>query len=206
MCNLYSNTTTQELMRQLFSGLTDRAGNLAPGQLYPDQLGPIVRHGDAGLELVKARWGMPSPPGARKTQRDPGVTNVRNLSSPHWRRWLREQHRCLVPLTSFAEPVKGGNQWFASVDPDARLFFAGIELRGWTSVRKVKDGETTDDLFAFLTCAPNAEVGAIHPKAMPVILTKPAEWETWLSAPIEVASTLQRPLPDGALRRVTAPV
>jgi len=206
MCNLYSNTTTQELMRQLFSGLTDRAGNLAPGQLYPDQQGAIVRHGDAGLELVKARWGMPSPPGVLKTQRDPGVTNVRNLSSPHWRRWLREQHRCLVPLTSFAEPVKGGNQWFASVDPDANMFFAGIEVRGWASVRKVKDGETTDDLFAFLTCPPNAEVGAIHPKAMPVILTKPAEWETWLSAPIEVASTLQRPLPDGALRRVTAPV
>ena len=36
---------------------------------------------------------------------------------------------------------------------------------------KVKEGETTNDLFAFLTTEPNAEVGAIHPKAMPVILT-----------------------------------
>ncbi|WP_209426753.1 SOS response-associated peptidase [Pararhodobacter sp. SW119] len=207
MCNLYSNTTTQELMRQLFSGLTDRAGNLAPGQFYPDQQGAIVRHGaDTGLELVKARWGMPSPPGVLKTQRDPGVTNVRNLSSPHWRRWLRPGHRCLVPLTSFAEPVKGGNQWFTSVDTDAHMFFAGIEVRGWTSVRKVKDGETTDDLFAFLTCAPNAEVGAIHPKAMPVILTEPEEWETWLLAPVEVAATLQRPLPDGTLQLVPTPI
>jgi putative SOS response-associated peptidase YedK len=203
MCNLYSNTTTQQLMRQLFDGLTDRAGNLAPGQIYPDQLGAIVRHGDDGLELVKARWGMPSPPGVLKTQRDPGVTNVRNLSSPHWRRWLRREHRCLVPLTSFAEPVKGGNQWFASETP---MFFAGIEVRGWTSVRKVKDGETTDDLFAFLTCAPNAEVGAVHPKAMPVILTEPDEWETWLSAPVEVAASLQRPLPDGTLQLVPDPV
>jgi putative SOS response-associated peptidase YedK len=207
MCNLYSNTTTQELMRQLFSGLTDRAGNLAPGQLYPDQMGAIIRHGaETGLELAKARWGMPSPPGVLKTQRDPGVTNVRNLSSPHWRRWLGPGHRCLVPLTSFAEPVKGGNQWFASADPTAHMFFAGIELRGWTSVRKVKDGETTDDLFAFLTCAPNAEVGAIHPKAMPVILTEPEEWETWLSAPVEVAATLQRPLPDGTLQLVPTPI
>jgi putative SOS response-associated peptidase YedK len=207
MCNLYSNTTTQQLMRQLFNGLTDRAGNLAPGQLYPDQLGAIVRHSaETGLELAKARWGMPSPPGVLKTQRDPGVTNVRNLSSPHWRRWLRKEHRCLVPLTSFAEPVTGGNQWFASVDRDAHLFFAGIEVRGWTSVRKVKDGETTDDLFAFLTCPPNAEVGAIHPKAMPVILTKREEWEMWLEAPVEVAASLQRPLPDGMLQRVPAPV
>lgn len=35
-----------------------------------------------------------------------------------------------------------------------------------TSVRKVKGGETTNDLYAFLTTEPNGEVGAIHPKAM----------------------------------------
>jgi hypothetical protein len=38
---------------------------------------------------------------------------------------------------------------------------------GWTSVRKVKEGETTNDLFCFLTTEPNAEVRAIHPEAMP---------------------------------------
>ena len=206
MCNLFSNTTTQALMRQLFDGLVDRAGNLAPGLLYPDQSGAIIRHDDEALDLAKARWGMPSPPGVLKTQRDPGVTNVRNLSSPHWRRWLGEAHRCLVPLTSFAEPVKGGNQWFGPAEPDTDMFFAVIEVRDWRSVRKVKDGETTDDLFAFLTCAPNAEVGAIHPKAMPVILTGAEDWETWLSAPIAVARDLQRPLPDGTLQLLPGPV
>jgi putative SOS response-associated peptidase YedK len=35
--------------------------------------------------------------------------------------------------------------------------------------------------FAFLTTEPNKEVSAIHPKAMPVILTKPEEIETWLA-------------------------
>jgi putative SOS response-associated peptidase YedK len=53
-----------------------------------------------------------------------------------------------------------------------------------------------------LTTDPNAEVGAIHPKAMPVILTKPEEIETWLKAPPEEALKLQRPLPDGALKIV----
>jgi hypothetical protein len=33
------------------------------------------------------------------------------------------------------------------------------------SVRKVKEGETTNDIFAFLVTEPNAEVGAIQPKA-----------------------------------------
>ncbi|MBK4216147.1 SOS response-associated peptidase [Paracoccus caeni] len=205
MCNLYSNTTTQEAMRQVVKGMTDHAGNLAPGQVYPDQLGAIIRHGDDGLELVKARWGMPSPKFALKTERDPGVTNVRNLGSAHWRRWLGKDHRCLVPLTSFAEPKgKGkGNQWFASAD-DKPMFFAGIELRDWTSVRKVKDGETTDDLYAFLTCDPNAEVKAVHPKAMPVILTEPDEWEAWMGG--IPAAELQQPLQNGMLRLSDEPV
>ena len=45
-------------------------------------------------------------------------------------------------------------------------------------------------------------MGAIHPKAMPVILTTPEEVETWMTAPAEEALKLQRPLPDGALRIV----
>ena len=67
---------------------------------------------------------------------------------------------------------------------------------------KVKEGETTNDLFAFLTTEPNAEVGAIHPKAMPVILTTPDEIETWMTAPTEEALKLQRPLANGPLQIV----
>lgn len=205
MCNLYSATMPQEAMRRLFKDLTDNAGNLEPSRVYPDQFAPIIRNGADGPELVKARWGMPSPKSVLKTERDPGVTNIRNLSSPHWRRWLGREHRCLVPLTSFSEPRgKGkGFQWFAPVD-EGPIFFAGIETRGWKSVRKVKDGETTDDLFAFLTSPPNAEVSEIHPKAMPVILTKPEEWDAWLGG--IAAPELQRPLPDGALALIEEPV
>lgn len=206
MCNLYASTTAQEAMRQLFDGMIDRAGNLEPGSVYPDQLGAIIRHDGDKLELVKARWGMPSPKFVLKTERDPGVTNMRNLASGHWRRWLGKDHRCLVAVTSFAEPKgKGkGDQWFAAADPDATMFFAGVEVRGWKSVRKVKDGETTDDLYAFLTCEPNGDVKPIHPKAMPVILTEPDEWRAWMEG--IPASELQRPLPDGALRLVDEPV
>ena len=59
----------------------------------------------------------------------------------------------------------------------------GGEYRRWTCVRKVKEGETTNDLFGFLTTEPSDVAGAAHPKAMPVILTKPDEIETWLTAP-----------------------
>jgi putative SOS response-associated peptidase YedK len=207
VCNLYSMTRAQDAVRQFFAGIemADHLGNLPAAQYYPDQMAPIIRHAASGFEMVKARWGMPSPAFALKTARDPGVTNVRNLSSPHWRRWLGPAHRCLVPITSFAEPKTGGNQWFAPMD-DRQAFFAGIEVRGWKSLRKVKDGETTDDLFAFLTCAPNAEVAGVHPKAMPVILTERADAECWMTAPFEMAIQMQRPLPDGSLRLIDGPI
>jgi putative SOS response-associated peptidase YedK len=151
-----------------------------------------------------ARWGMPSPVFALKGRNaDPGVTNVRNVKSPHWRRWLGIESRCVVPFTSFSEneTLPDGTHppvWFALDETRPLAFFAGIWTR-WTSVRKVKEGETTNDLFAFLTTEPNRVVGAIHPKAMPVILTTQDEIDRWLTAPAEEALTLQRPLPDNAL-------
>lgn len=69
-------------------------------------------------------------------------------------------------------------------------------------MRKLKEGEVTADLFAFLTCEPNAGVGALHPKAVPVALTTEEEIETWTTAPAEEALKLQRPLPDGSLKIV----
>jgi putative SOS response-associated peptidase YedK len=142
-----------------------------------------------------ARWGMPSSQKALmdatkkraskldqkamqyefkqllRMEPDNGTTNIRNVDSKHWQRWLGVEHRCIVPFTSFSEFNKaaGGDIWFALDEARPLAAFAGI-WTNWTSVRKVKEGETTNDLFGFLTTEPNKEVAAIHPKAMPVIL------------------------------------
>lgn len=135
---------------------------------------------------------------------DGGTTNVRNTSSKHWTRWLGVDNRCVVPFTRFAEPdpaskAEGGrtpNAWFAADENQPLLFFAGIWVPQWESVRKVKEGMITTDLFGFLTTEPNGVVARIHQKAMPVILRPGDETETWLTAPWEEAKRLQRPLPD----------
>ena len=62
--------------------------------------------------------------------------------------------------------------------------------------------ESEHQLFGFLTTNANAEVGAVHPKAMPVILTTETEIERWMTAPAEDALKIQRPLPDGTLKIV----
>lgn len=208
MCNLYSMTKTQDAMRSLFRVTKDRTGNLPPmPDIFPDYPAPIVRMAEGERELAMMRWGMPSPSFALKGRKtDPGVTNVRNTSSPHWRRWLGPANRCIVPFTSFSEYETGPDGkkvpvWFALREDRPLACFAGI-WANWTSVRKAKEGEVTCDLYAFLTTEANAEVAPIHPKAMPVILTTDEEADVWLNAPAAVALELQRPLADGKLKIV----
>lgn len=217
MCTLYSQTKSQDAMRHVFNDmledeeeLIDTSGNLpSMAGIFPDYPAPIIRHGGiGGWQLTKARWGMPTPQVFLEGRRtDPGVTNIRNMASPHWKRWLGVQNRCLVPFTSFSEidsrPGAPRNHpvWFALGEGRPLAFFAGIRAE-WTSVRKLKEGEVTADLFGFLTCPPNREVAPVHPKAMPIILTKPEEWRHWLTAPTHEALRLQRPLADGMLQIV----
>lgn len=107
----------------------------------------------------------------------------------------------MVP--SFSEPelqLDGPRPpaWFAFDETRPLAVFAGISSP-WTSVRKVREGETTNDLLGFLTTEPTAEAGALHPKAMPVILRTSEGIEIWMTAPTAEALTLQTRLPDRSL-------
>ncbi len=159
MCNLYNITIGPQAILELTRAMTNRVGNLEPQDVYPDYPAPIVRQGmDRERELVRARWGMPSSKKAifdatvKRTEKmrakgkdiddeefkrllaiepDLGTTNVRNLTSPHWRPWQGIESRCVVPATSFSEygTVRGPDgklplHWFA-IDQIAALRLCG---------------------------------------------------------------------------------
>jgi putative SOS response-associated peptidase YedK len=205
VCNLYSVIKGQAAIIAATRAMRDTTGNLVPmPSIFPDHSAPIVRNAPDGIrELTLARWGIPCPPQFGSAP----VTNIRNTKSAHWRRWLAPANRCVVPWTSFCEYAdtkpKKTPTWFAFGEERPLAFFAGLWC-SWRGVRGTKANpvEREHTLFGFLTTEANDVVGAIHPKAMPVILTDLAEMETWLTAPAEEALRLQRPLPDGALKIV----
>ena len=60
-------------------------------------------------------------------------------------------------LTSFCAFSReaGGNIWFALDEDRPLAFLAGI-WASWTSVRKVREGEVTADLYRSLTMTPRS--------------------------------------------------
>jgi putative SOS response-associated peptidase YedK len=145
-----------------------------------------------GLELRLSVHLSPRLAFASFTSRAP-VTNVRNLSSPFWKGALgRPDRRCLVPVTDFREwsGEKGSKRehWF-SVRERPIFSFAGV----W---RPTEAGPA----MAFPTCGylgnpAEHVVGAIHDKAIPVIL--PEEDEAgWLSGAYDDVCSLASPFPS----------
>jgi putative SOS response-associated peptidase YedK len=159
MCNLYSITTNQAAIIALFGVINRYVGNLAPmPSVFPDYQAPIVRNAAEGRELATARWGMPSSSKALmdatkkraeklrakgktvdfsellRMEPDGGTTNIRNLKSKHWTRWLGAENRCVVPFNSFSEfnKAEGGDIWFALDEARPLACFAGI----WTGRRR----------------------------------------------------------------------
>src|SRR3954468_14227107 len=155
MLNLSSITPNQAAISALFRVVNQYVGNLAPMPgVFPDYKAPIIRTGADGRELTTARWGMPSSSKALmdatkkraeklqakgktvdfkellRMEPDGGTTNIRNVNSKHWTRWLVPEHRCLVPFTSFSEyDTIGGKKvavWFASDESRPLTCFAGL--------------------------------------------------------------------------------
>jgi putative SOS response-associated peptidase YedK len=129
--------------------------------VHPKRQGLILRMEAGAIRADAMMWGVSCQvpgqrPGSVLTKHG---TNVRNLNSPFWRSMLKHPaRRCLVPLTSFAEPVIGGgrasNGSISRISLKRRLRASGAplstrrRLRRWWANRPRKAGPHLDP-----TCA-----------------------------------------------------
>ena len=59
-----------------------------------------------------------------------------------------------------------------------------------------KNGDTVEqEVFSFMTTEPNELTASINHERMPVLLTDPADFETWLSASTEEAFSSRAAMP-----------
>ncbi len=196
MCNLYRLRASRDEIAGHFRADASAVASL---ELEKDYVAPgreawVVRE-DAGTRVVDRQiWGWPNPRGGKP------VVNVRNYDSPFWRSALRDPgRRCLVPFTQFQE-------WSLAPDPQTgrkRAFWFDVPSRPIAAFAGIWRPSESGPIFSFLTCgygdAPDAAashlVGAIHPKACPVILHD-EDQEAWLRAPVGVALDLACAFPS----------
>lgn len=185
MCNLYNIKVSAKELGAYNAADENwrREIEVVKDYVAPGGPGYVVREVEGRRVLDAMRWGYPNPVAGKAP-----VTNIRNYTSPFWRASLKSpERRCLVPVTSFQE-------W--SVEPDRET---GKKRPHWFTVPSrptfnfAGAWRPTDagPVFAFLTCGYDGDpsthiVGAVHPKACPVILHTEDE-DRWLHAPIEEA-------------------
>lgn len=205
MCNLYSNTTAQDAMRQLFGvcATNDFLGNAEPRPaIWPKWRAPVVRIGpDGERELVQMNWGFLTRNVSKKTGKELAPRAWNNARddkvsiSGLWKGSFAKR-RCLLPATAFRE-AKGRNPatdvWFGlkGDEQPVPFAFAGI----WQETPETFFSEDSTGLsHTMLTTTANDIVRTVHPKRMPVIL-EPSDYMQWLTGTVEEAHALLRPFP-----------
>lgn len=145
--------------------------NIAPGQAVP-----VVRTGEAGRELLLARWGL-VPHWSKEARSKYSTINARAetvAEKPTYRDAFKHK-RCLIPATGFYEWRPEGDKKMPHHIRmrDGEIFaFAGL----WD--RWGKEGEGFESCSIIVTAA-NETMQPIHER-MPVILNR-AQYNSWLN-------------------------
>jgi putative SOS response-associated peptidase YedK len=186
MCNLYRVRATRDEIGRLFNANCSLGDEQEKDYVSPGRAGYVIRQVEGVRLMERMTWGFPPPDGVRSP-----VVNVRNYTSPFWRGALKNtRFRCLVPTTEFQE-------WTVEADPETgkkRPHWFKVPSRPVFSFAGVWRPTDRGGAYAFLTCGYDGDpcahvVGAIHPKACPVILHD-EDYDRWLEAPLEEALLL----------------
>lgn len=123
------------------------------------------------------------------TPRPKPVNNARmdNMGSSFWKRWFEDpSHRCLIPITEFAEAAaeKGHKTrtWFNMKDEPV-FVWAGV----W------RDSAEWGKVYTGCMTNANEAIKPYHER-MPVLLEK-EEWQQWLTVGADQALRFSAPMP-----------
>ena len=179
MCGRYNLITDAQALVDFFDigqNLFD-TGDLSPHyNIAPGQAVPIVRQGDAGRELLPAKWGL-VPHWSKEAKPKYSTINARAetvAEKPTYRDAFKRK-RCLIPATGFYEWKREGDKktpYHIRMKGGELFAFAGL-WDHWD-----KEGKGFDSCSIIVTAA-NAAMRPIHDR-MPVILD-PAQYNSWLN-------------------------
>lgn len=192
MCNLYTNRKSAAEIAAHFRAQIPIVFNVGEGEVYPGGRGMVVRE-EAGTRVLEAMtWGFPLARKSKKTGqpiKPKPVNNIADLSSFMWRFVApRPEHRCLIPLTGFAE-AEGAS------GAKTRTWFgvAGRPIFAWAGMWKRSD--EWGAVYSGLMTDCNEVVRPVHNR-MPVLLHED-DHDRWLGGSLEDVLAFQgRCFPD----------
>jgi len=193
MCNLATLKASVAEVASTFRARSPRDTNATPGDVYPGGQGFVVRD-EGGERILQAMtWGFPVRLKHMKpTSKPKPVNNARDDKlMTFWRPWFTNMaHRCLIPITSFAEAEgekgKMTRTWI-SVSDQPIAACAGL----W------RPTDEWGDCYTMVMVDATEELWDIHDR-MPVIL-RPEDHDAWLNAPAEHAMPLVAKYPAAQL-------
>ena len=185
MCNLYRLNRGPAEIAKLFGADATQGVNLAD-EVYPGYPGLVVANGQAKVMT----WGFPlvlTGKSGQKLKPKP-VTNARDdkLATGFWRTSF-EQRRCLIPVSTWAEPEGEPRQmtrtWY-SLPADEPFAIAGL----WRATAE------WGEAFTMVMVPSSPQMTEVHDR-MPVIF-KPSDWRQWQEGSPRDAFALRRTWED----------
>ena len=199
MCGRYGRDIPRSVLHEAFSLTRLRptdAPNLKPEwDIRPTQAQWIVRPGDDGPELIRARWWL-VPWWHRGALKDFTLsTFIVKAEAVATARTFRDsfaRRRCLVPASCWYEwtGAKGSKtKWRFTARDEPWLCFGGI----WDRSTTADAGEVLS--FSIVTQPAGAPMNGYHDRA-PVVVPRES-WSTWLDRDADVMPLLRPESVDG---------
>lgn len=198
MCNQITLKASIDEVASYFKARRPKPTNASPGDVWKGGTGFVVREVAGARQIDAMTWGFPRHSKNKKTGKPNKPTHVNNarddqLLNPYglWREWfVQPAHRCLIPITAFAE----------AVGPEGRMTRTWISIADQPLAACAGFWRPTDewgDSYTMVMVDAVPEMLEIHDR-MPVIL-HPEDHAAWLRAPPEKALKLVAQYPADRL-------